>query len=155
MTRITVSKDIQVEPFLRMLVDVSVHVKNKTKSIKQGLFVTNPLLTEVERISVLTGLYSFENGKAKVFLVNLTKGLISINKGDRIAGIEFLECELEVQDIPECFTVKGEDQGDRETVTKALHDSLGAFPVHFTQGRKALKDLFTAFRVSCLRSRDR
>ena len=69
-----------------------------------------------------------------MFIVNLTKGSINVKKGERIAGIEFLECELEVQETPEYFTVKERDQGDRETVTKALHDTLGAFPVHFTQG---------------------
>ena len=106
-TRITASKDIQVKPFSRMLADVNVHVKKQTKVVRQGLFVTNPLLTEVEGIT---------------------------KKGDRIAGIEFLECELEVQETLECFTVKGRDQGIRETVTKALHGTLGAFPVHFTQG---------------------
>ena len=128
-----------------MLVDVSVHVRSKNERKSQGLFITNALLTEVERISVLTGLYSFKDSKAKVFIVNLTKGLLTINKGDRIAGVEFLEGDLDVQDIPEFFTAKGEDHDDKDAVTKALHDSLGAFPVHFTQGKKALKDLLTAF----------
>ena len=144
-TRVTASKDILLKPFSRVLADVDVHVKCKTNIVKQGLFVINPLLAELEGITVITGLYSFENGKAKIFIVNLTKGLISVRKGDRLAGIEFLNCELEVQDTPECFTVDGGSQEDKETVTKALHDTLGAFPVHFTQGKSAIKKLFTAF----------
>ena len=144
-TRITANNNIQVKPFSRMLVDVNVHVRNNTEKRSQGLFITNVMMTEVEGIAVITGLYSFADNKAKVFVVNLTKGPITINKGDRIAGIEFLEAELEVKDIPECFTAKGQSQEGNESVTKALHESLGAFPVHFSQGKKALKELFTAF----------
>ena len=144
-TRVTASKDILLKPFSRMLADVNVHVKCKTNIVKQGLFVTNPLLAELEGITVITGLYSFENGKTKIFIVNLTKGLISVRKGDRLAGIEFLDCELEVQDTPECFTVDKGSQEDKETVTKALNETLGAFPVHFTQGKSAIQKLFTAF----------
>ena len=110
-TRITASNKIQVRPFSRMLVEVNVHVKNNTERRSQGLFITNVMMTEVEGIAVITGLYSFADNKAKVFIVNLTKGPITINKGDRIAGIEFLDAELEVQDIRECFTPEGQSQG--------------------------------------------
>ena len=144
-TRITATNKIIVRPFSRMLVDVNVHVKNNTERRDQGVFITNVMMTEVEGIAVITGLYSFTNSKARVFIVNLTKGTITINKGDRIAGIEFLDAELEVQDIPECFTAGEQSQEGKESVTKALHDSLGAFPVHFSQGKQALKELFTAF----------
>ena len=55
-TRITATNRIQVKPFSRMLVDVSVHVKSKTERKTQGLFITNALLTEVECLRDFTHL---------------------------------------------------------------------------------------------------
>ena len=144
-TRITAMNKVTMRPFSRMLVGVNVHVKNKNERRTQGLFITNAMLTEVEGIGVITGLYSFAENKSKVFLVNLTKGPIVINKGDRIAGIEYFEAELEVQDIPECFNVKSQQVEVENSVTDALNESLGASPVHFHEGKLALKKLFTAF----------
>ena len=105
----------------------------------------NSLLAEFEGILVIRGLFSFDEGKSQIFIINLTIAPINVKKGDRLSGIKFLDCELEGQDTPECFTVDMGNHNNNEPVTKALNDTLGVFPVHFTQGRNALMKLFTAF----------
>ena len=149
-TRVTTANDICLKPFSRTLVKVNVHVKFSGYTIKEGNFIITPILAELEGIAVVTGLYSFKNGKADIFVMNLTKGDIEVNRGDRLSGIEFLNFEIDEQDAPESFTASSVvEDSMNEAVKKALHDTLGAFPLHF-KGKGELKKLLKATRGSCL-----
>ena len=142
-TRVTTANDICLKPFSRTLVKVKVHVKFSGQNFKEGNFIITPILAELEGIAVVTGLYSFKNGEADIFVMNLTKGTIEVNKGDRLSGIEFFNFEIDEQDPPESFTASSVvDDNTNEAVKKALNETLGAFPLHFNKGRGELKKLF-------------
>ena len=58
------SKEMEIPAFSRILMDVKVNVKRGNEKITSGKFIVNPLYVNIDGLSVIPGLYSFNESRS-------------------------------------------------------------------------------------------
>ena len=143
---LTSTKEMNIPAFSRIFMDVKVNVKLNNSKVTKGTFILSPLYMKIDGLSVIPGLYNFNNSSSQIFVINTTNIPIKLPKHISVACLELLNYDLEVETVPDSFVGSiTSATTPRYSIDKSINETLGAAPLHFNDAKPLLKALFNQF----------